>query len=433
MSVTRVRGWALVTVPLAVLAGCVAADASDRADESSPTVIDDVAEAVVAEVEISSSTSSPIPGSSSVDEQPQGGVTPAASSADEGTTATTVLTAVSTTVAGSTNATTSEAPDAPSTTAQPSVAIVTTPTTTTALVTTTVATMVSTTTLVPDAGSDLTRVLDALVVAPEGARGGYDRDLFSHWVDDDQNGCDARQDTLSAQVVGFPQVDLVDPCVIIEGDWYSVYDAVSYSGSPSELDVDHVVALAEAWDSGANAWSSALRRQFANDPINLLAVTASSNRSKSDRDVGEWRPEARSAWCLTASMTISVKTAYSLTIDAAERDALAEMLQTCGEAGQIAGVGDGSVPVVTAVPPVSTTVASSPPSTAAANVPSQSCVDINTASIAQLDLIVHVGESRAAEIVALRPFSSVADLTRVSGIGDSRVADIIDEGLACVR
>ena len=421
-----------MSLPLAMLAGCVGAGAGEGAGTPLSTLVDDVAQEVAGQVEVSSPVSALGAEPASADEQQPvgdetGGIEPVAPPPDGAASAATTATTIPGTVAESTAATTAGVQDSTTTPTQSSVASVAT---TVATSTTSTATS---TTLALDVGSDLTRALDALVVAPEGARVGYDRDLFSHWVDDDQNGCDARQDTLAAQVIGFPQVDLVDPCVIIEGDWYSIYDAVSYSGSPSELDVDHVVALAEAWDSGADGWSSSERRRFANDPINLLAVTASSNRSKSDRDVGEWRPPARSSWCLTASMTITVKTAYSLSIDIAERTALVEMLETCGQAGQVVSVGGGMAPVATPAPAVSTTVASSTPSTTATTAPTESCVDINTASIAELDQIIHIGESRAADIVALRPFTSVADLTRVSGIGDSRVADIIDQGLACVR
>lgn len=278
-------------------------------------------------------------------------------------------------------------------------------------------------------------LLASLPVAAEGSRAGYDRDLFDHWDDTNGSGCDARQDTLFAQVIGFPQVDLFDRCVIVEGDWYSVYDGVTHSGSPSELDVDHVVALAEAWDSGAAAWSPTLRRTFANDSTNLIAVTASSNRSKSDRDVAEWTPPARSSWCLTASITVAVKARYSLTVDPAERDALERMIGTCGDADQVE-LGDlGSIPVTT-IAPVTTTASTAAPTTtppAETAPPTDSCIDINSASIDELDRIIHVGESRAADIIALRPFGSVSDLTRVSGISDGRLADIVAQGLACVR
>ncbi len=291
----------------------------------------------------------------------------------------------------------------------------------------------------PPSGSDAA-LLQALTVAAEGSRAGYDRSLFSHWRDTNGSGCDARQDTLDEQVIGFPQVDLFDSCVIVEGDWYSIFDGVSHAGSPSELDIDHVVALAEAWDSGASTWDSATRRRFANDPAHLVAVTASSNRSKSDSDLAEWRP-IRSAWCVTATITAEVKAAYGLSVDPAEYDAIAEMLATCGAPDQVTiGVAPvGAVPVVTAAPTTSALPTTTQPPPAAPEGEAgddgsvEDCVDINTASVESLDAIVHIGPSRAADIVALRPFTSVEDLTRVSGIGDARLADIVAEGLACVR
>lgn len=260
---------------------------------------------------------------------------------------------------------------------------------------------------------------------------GYDRDLFDHWEDINGSGCDARQDTLARQAIGFPQVDVFDRCVIVEGDWYSVYDDVVHSGSPSELDIDHVVSLAEAWDSGASTWSSSQRRQFANDEANLLAVTASSNRSKSDRDAAEWLPPATSSWCLTASITVEVKYAYGLSIDSAERTALAEMLNTCGRSDQVTLSMVSTMPLSGSAPTTPTSTTTSPTATSAS--PSANCIDINTADLDALDQIIHIGPSRAADIIALRPFASVADLTRVSGIGSARLADIVDQGLACVN
>jgi len=298
---------------------------------------------------------------------------------------------------------------------------------------------VSASTSIPTPENDA-GLLGALTVVAEGPRTGYDRSLFSHWRDTNGSGCDARQDTLAEQVIGFPQVDLFDSCVIVEGDWYSIFDGVTHAGSPSELDIDHVIALAEAWDSGASTWDSATRRRFANDPAHLVAVTASSNRSKSDADLADWRP-IRSAWCVTATITAEVKAAYGLSVDPAEYDAIAEMLGTCGASDQVTiGVAPvGTVPVVTAAPTTSASpTTTQPPSVAPedGSVDDGSvgdCVDINTASAEALDVIVHIGPSRAADIIALRPFSSVEDLTRVSGIGASRLADILAEGLACLR
>ena len=303
----------------------------------------------------------------------------------------------------------------------------------------TTSTTAAPTTTAPAASPDETPSdLDVLVVVAEPSRSGYDRDLFPHWSDTNGSGCDARQDTLAAQVVGLPQVDLFDRCVIVEGDWYSIYDGVTHAGSPSELDVDHVVSLSEAWDSGASTWSRDRRRAFANDPRNLIAVTASSNRSKGDRDLGEWRPAQRSAWCVTATMTVETKAAYGLSVDPVERAAIVEMLGTCGGSDQVTIGRSAAMTPPPASPAPETTVATAVPTTTAAPAPppaedaAPGCIDINSAGLADLELIIHIGPARAAEMLTLRPFSSVADMDRIAGIGPSRLADIIAEGLACV-
>lgn len=284
----------------------------------------------------------------------------------------------------------------------------------------------------------LLAVLDTLEVVPERLRVGYDRALFPHWNDTNGSGCHARQDALLAQVIGFPQRDLFDPCVVVEGDWFSLFDGALHAGSPGDVDVDHVVALAEAWDSGADAWPLELRRAFANDPINLLVVSRSSNQSKGDKDAGEWRPPRREAWCVTATIMIHTKSRYGLTVDGAERDGLAAMAATCDEEGQwqVPGLPLPGTPAFDALPPVTIPPATTPPPTSAEVPRSSACgpgqVDINSASEAELTRIIHIGPERAAQLVALRPFTSVRQLTRINGIGDGRIRDILAEGIACV-
>jgi hypothetical protein len=177
-------------------------------------------------------------------------------------------------------------------------------------------------------------LLDLLDVAEEPLRQGYSRELFPHWDDISGSGCTARQDALLAQATGLVQRDIVRPCVIVEGDWYSLFDGDTFSGAPAEIDVDHVVALAEAWDSGAADWTTERRRQFANDPLNLLVVTRRSNREKADLDAGEWSPERSDARCVTASMMILTKLRYEMTIDAAERSGLRDMARSCERSDQ---------------------------------------------------------------------------------------------------
>ena len=169
-------------------------------------------------------------------------------------------------------------------------------------------------------------VLNALPVSPE--RGdGYDRDAFRHWVDADGNGCDAREEVLIVERMA----GTVSGCTVVGGRWRSAYDGVETS-NPSTFDVDHRVPLADAWASGAWRWTDERREQFANDLAfgpSLIAVTASSNRSKGDRDPAEWMPPLPSQRCGYVKQWIAVKYRWGLAVDATEKSALARMLQGC--------------------------------------------------------------------------------------------------------
>ncbi len=165
--------------------------------------------------------------------------------------------------------------------------------------------------------------LASLVVTPEGPRDGYDRDLFRHWIDADGDGCNTRCEVLERQrTTSLPGLSA--------GGWLSIYDGYS-TDDPSELDIDHVVALGEAWDSGASQWDSARREAFANDldSPQLIAVTAATNRSKSDRDPASWQPPNRSAWCEWGAAWIGVKAKWGLSADRAEVDALTNIMRGC--------------------------------------------------------------------------------------------------------
>jgi hypothetical protein len=168
-----------------------------------------------------------------------------------------------------------------------------------------------------------------LRVAPEGPRTDYDRDLFPHWVDTDGDRCNTREEVLIAQSRTPAQVDPYG-CKVLTGDWYSPYDNITTT-DPTDLDIDHVVALAEAWDSGAAQWTTGRRRAFANDldePAALIAVTSTANRSKSDSDPTQWRPRPDD-WCRYATAWTTVKVKWDLSADHAEVDTLQEMLDTC--------------------------------------------------------------------------------------------------------
>ncbi len=196
-------------------------------------------------------------------------------------------------------------------------------TTTTDAAPSTTATAPTTTTTAP-ATSSTASIVDQLVVTPEISDAGYDRDLFNHWIDGDGDGCDTRCEVLEAE----RRVDLPG---LRSGGWLSIYDGYS-TPDASELDVDHVVALGEAWRSGAAGWDPARRQAFANDldePRALVAVTAATNRSKSDRDPVSWQPPNQAAWCEFATSWAVTKVRWGLTADQAEVDALRNMLRTC--------------------------------------------------------------------------------------------------------
>ena len=158
---------------------------------------------------------------------------------------------------------------------------------------------------------------------------GYNRDLFRHWVDADGDGCDTRKEVLIAE--SLEPVQTGSSCAILSGRWYSIYDNTETTDS-SRFDIDHVVALKEAWDSGAWNWTADQRRSFANDlsqPFFLIAVSASSNRSKSDRDPAEWLPTNGGYRCEYVRIWIDVKRAWNLSVDQAEHDAIRNTLANC--------------------------------------------------------------------------------------------------------
>ena len=160
---------------------------------------------------------------------------------------------------------------------------------------------------------------------------GYVRALFEHWRDIDGDGCDSRDQVLKRDSISLPQVDPVN-CNVIAGDWVSPYDGAAWS-NPTDIDIDHVVALKEAWDPGAWAWSAAQRKAYANDTSDnrtLLAVTDSVNQSKSDRDPSNWLPPLQSYTCTYLGNWIAVKVRWNLSMDSSEFGRIKNLLQsTC--------------------------------------------------------------------------------------------------------
>lgn len=168
--------------------------------------------------------------------------------------------------------------------------------------------------------------LSALRIAPEGKMAGYSRDRFPHWSSQG-NSCDTREIVLQRQGA---EVRSDKNCKAVAGSWTSPYDGVVVKDA-GDVDIDHTVPLAEAWRSGADKWTDDERAKFANDlgGIQLLATSATSNRSKGDQDPAKWKPPVQSYWCTYAKHWVEVKTAYKLAVDQAEHDALASMLARC--------------------------------------------------------------------------------------------------------
>jgi len=156
---------------------------------------------------------------------------------------------------------------------------------------------------------------------------GYSRSLFKHWIDADKDGCNTRYEVLIAEAIVKPKVGA--GCYLTAGKWRSSYDAKIFT-SPTGLDIDHMVPLAEAWRSGAWAWTAAQRMNYANDlgdSRTLLAVTASMNRSKGDKDVAGWLPQI--GQCTYISNWIAVKWRFDLTVDPTEGDFLKAKIASC--------------------------------------------------------------------------------------------------------
>lgn len=171
-------------------------------------------------------------------------------------------------------------------------------------------------------------LLRRIPVAPE-RPAGYDRDLFPMWSTHD-DGCDTRQTVLIDEALRGPQVG--PSCTVGTGRWYSAYDGVTVT-EPGALDIDHVVALAEAWASGARRWTTDQRRSYANDlgyVGSLIAVTASVNRSKGDQDPAEWLPPRVSYRCTYVEHWIGVKYRWGLSVDSTERASLRVLARACG-------------------------------------------------------------------------------------------------------
>lgn len=173
-------------------------------------------------------------------------------------------------------------------------------------------------------------MLETLEVKGRAPKTGYERELFgASWADVDNDGCDTRNQILQLSL----RNPVVDPnCKVQSGlldDPYSGKTLDWVKGGDVLVDIDHVVALSDAWQKGAQSWEASTRLNFANDPLNLLAVDGPLNRQKSDGDAATWLPPNKSYRCDYVARQVGVKSKYQLWVTQAEKDAIGKILEAC--------------------------------------------------------------------------------------------------------
>ena len=158
----------------------------------------------------------------------------------------------------------------------------------------------------------------------------YNRKDWPHWIDADGDCQNTRQELLIATSNKPVQFKDSRHCTVIYGEWYGVYTGKTFIKA-SDVDIDHIVPLAHAHRHGADKWTKAQRRTFANDFENLLVVNDSINRSKSDKAPNEWLPPLKSYWCEYGERWERIKDKYRLWYSKQERMTLNQLAETCLE------------------------------------------------------------------------------------------------------
>ncbi len=206
---------------------------------------------------------------------------------------------------------------------------------------------------------DALAALGTVEIKGRAPKTGYSREEFGQrWADTDRNGCDTRNDILRRDLTDVQTKPDTRDCVILTGVLLDPYTATTIEftrgqDTSSEVQIDHVVALSDAWQKGAQQLDTATRTLFANDPLNLLAVQGRANQQKGDGDAATWLPSNKQFRCQYVARQVAVKATYALWVTQAEHDAIARVLSTCpGEplpTGTAAPLTDsGTVPAETA-------------------------------------------------------------------------------------
>lgn len=185
------------------------------------------------------------------------------------------------------------------------------------------------------AGQAASSVLGSLQVKGRAPKTGYKRTQFGKaWADVDHNGCDTRNDILSRDLSGVKHRFGTHSCVVKSGTLQDPYTGKSITfkrgqKTSTAVQIDHVVALSDAWQKGAQKLAKSVRTELANDPYNLLAVQGRANQQKSDGDAATWLPSNKGFRCEYVARQIGVKHKYSLWVTAAEKSAMERVLASC--------------------------------------------------------------------------------------------------------
>ena len=178
-------------------------------------------------------------------------------------------------------------------------------------------------------------IVTSLQVKGRAPKTGYTRDQFGpSWKDVDANGCDTRNDILKRDLKSIVYKAVGEDCVILSGVLTDPYSGETINflrgvATSSEIQIDHVVALSNAWQTGAFKLTLAQRTAFANDPSNLLAVKGKLNSQKGDGDAATWLPPRKSYRCEYVTKQVVVKAKYGLWLTAPEKAAILKILKTC--------------------------------------------------------------------------------------------------------
>jgi hypothetical protein len=250
----------------------------------------------------------------------------------------------------------------------------------------------------PAAGTALAAAL-VLPVKGRAPLTGYTRDQFGQsWKDTDRNGCDQRNDVLARDLTGIAYEAGTHGCVVLTGTLADPYGGTTIAftrgqETSSAVQIDHVVALADAWQKGAQQWDAARRESFANDLRNLVAVSGPLNDQKGAGDTATWLPPNTADRCTYVAGQVGVKSTYGLWVTQAEQDAMVRVLSTCPDQPLPTGLSAPAAPPAAPVAPpaapvVAPAAAPAAPPAAPATVTYTNCTAVRAAGAAP----IHIGD-----------------------------------------